>query len=161
MPTRWPATIFGAGMVVLALAFGLQPALQSPLRLIAGIAAVYAMSLGIRHSRPNDVRPWWVLVAAVGLTAAGGAAADLPESVIGSLTWIQSGGTALLLVGYAALAVALAGFVDRRTSSSRDRAGLLDALTVTSGVALLIWTFVVGPRITGSVATGWTEIAMP
>ncbi|WP_430783740.1 putative bifunctional diguanylate cyclase/phosphodiesterase [Actinoplanes sp. G11-F43] len=161
MPTRWPATIFGAGMVVLALAFGLQPALQSPLRLVAGVAALIAMSAGIRHSRPDDVRPWWVLAGAVGLSALGGAAAGAPAWLTGRVSWLEPGGTALLLVGYAALAVALAGFVDRRTSSSRDRAGLLDALTVTSGVALLTWTFVVGPRMADATATGWTEIAMP
>ncbi|GGN52783.1 hypothetical protein GCM10010112_00850 [Actinoplanes lobatus] len=161
MPTRWPATIFGAWMVVLAVAFGLQPALRAPLLLIAGVSAVVALTLGIRSSHPDDVRPWWVLAGAVGLSALGGAAAGAPAFLTDRLPWLEPAGTALLLVGYAALAVALAGFVDRRTSSSRDRAGLLDALMVTSGVALLIWTFVVGPRLESSVATGWTEVAMP
>ncbi|GGM99903.1 diguanylate cyclase (GGDEF)-like protein/PAS domain S-box-containing protein [Actinoplanes campanulatus] len=161
MPTRWPATIFGAWMVVLAVAFGLQPGLRAPLLLIAGASAVAALTLGIRRSQPDDVRPWWVLAGAVGVSALGGAAAGAPDFLTDRLTWLEPAGTALLLVGYAALAVALAGFVDRRTSSSRDRAGLLDALMVTSGVALLIWTFVVGPRLESSVATGWTEVAMP
>ncbi|MBO3736021.1 putative bifunctional diguanylate cyclase/phosphodiesterase [Actinoplanes flavus] len=161
MPTRWPATIFGAWMVVLAVAFGLQPDLRAPLQLIAGISAVAALTLGIRRSQPDDVRPWWVLAGAVGLSALGGAAVGAPAFLTDRLPWLEPAGTALLLIGYTALAVALAGFVDRRTSSSRDLAGLLDALMVTSGVALLIWTFVVGPRLEGSVATGWTEIAMP
>ncbi|SFF55752.1 PAS domain S-box-containing protein/diguanylate cyclase (GGDEF) domain-containing protein [Actinoplanes philippinensis] len=161
MPTRWPATIFGAWMVVLAVAFGLQPGLQAPLRLVAGISAVVALSLGVRRSQPDDVKPWWVLAGAVVLSAAGGAAAFAPSFITNWLTWLEPAGIATLLVAYAALAVALAGFVDRRTSASRDLAGLLDALTVTSGVALLIWTFVVGPRLEGSAATGWTEIAMP
>ncbi|GAA0435913.1 EAL domain-containing protein, partial [Actinoplanes campanulatus] len=161
MPTRWPATIFGAWMVVLAVAFGLQPGLRAPLLLIAGASAVAALTLGIRRSRPDDERPWWVLAGAVGVSALGGAAAGAPDFLTGRLTWLEPAGTALLLVGYAALAVALAGFVDRRTSSSRDRAGLLDALMVTSGVALLIWTFMVGPRLESSAATGWTEVAMP
>ncbi|KHD75976.1 putative bifunctional diguanylate cyclase/phosphodiesterase [Actinoplanes utahensis] len=161
MPTRWPATIFGAWMAVLGVAFGLQAALHAPIRLAAGVSAVVAISLGLRRSRPDDVRPWWVLAGAVILSAAGGAAESAPSWITDWLPWLESAGTALLLVAYAVLAVALSGFVDQRTSSSRDRAGLLDALTVTSGVALLIWTFVVGPRIEGSVGTGWTEIAMP
>ncbi|WP_328461107.1 EAL domain-containing protein [Actinoplanes sp. NBC_00393] len=161
MPTRWPAALFGAWMAVLALVVALQPGLEIPLRLIAGGSTVAVMAVGIRRSRPDDVRPWWLLAAAVALSAAGGAASEAPSFITNWLLWLEPAGTALLLLAYVILAVALAGFVSRRTNSARDHAGLLDALTVTSGVALLIWTFVIGPRVEGSVGDGWTGLAMP
>ncbi|MEU4420420.1 EAL domain-containing protein [Actinoplanes sp. NPDC024001] len=161
MPTRWPAALFGACMVVLAVAAAVQPGLEIPLRLVAGLSAVAVVAFGIRRSRPDDVRPWWLLAAAIALSAVGGSAAGAPSFITNWLGWLEPAGTALLLLAYPVLAVALAGFVRRRTNAARDRAGLLDALTVTSGVALLIWTFVIGPRVEGSPGDGWIGLAMP
>ncbi|MBG0560037.1 putative bifunctional diguanylate cyclase/phosphodiesterase [Actinoplanes aureus] len=161
MPTRWPAALFGAWMAVLIVAVALQPGLEIPLRLVGGVSTVAVVAYGIRRSHPDDVRPWWLLAAAVALSAIGGAAADAPSFITNWALWLAPTGTALLLLAYPVLAVALAGFVRRRTNAARDHAGLLDALTVTSGVALLIWTFVIGPRMDGSVGEGWMGLAMP
>ncbi|MEV6298873.1 EAL domain-containing protein [Actinoplanes sp. NPDC051861] len=161
MPTRWPAALFGAWIAVLAVVVAWEPDLEIPLRLLAGASTVVVMAVGIRRSRPDDVRPWWLLTAAVALSAIGGAGADAPSWITNWLTWVEPTGTALLLLAYPVLAVALAGFVRRRTNSVRDWAGLFDALVVTTGVALLIWTFVIGPRMDGSAGDGWTGLAMP
>ncbi|MFC7527250.1 putative bifunctional diguanylate cyclase/phosphodiesterase [Actinoplanes sp. GCM10030250] len=161
MPTRWPAALFGAWMAVLAVTVAWLPGLEIPLRLVAGVTAVAVVAAGIRRSRPDDARPWWLLAAAVALSAAGGGTAEAPSWITNWLTWLEPAGTALLLLAYPVLAVALAGFVSRRTSSVRDWAGLFDALTVTAGVALLIWTFVIGPRMDGSAGEGWIGLALP
>ncbi|MEU4688055.1 EAL domain-containing protein [Actinoplanes sp. NPDC023714] len=159
--TRWSAALFGAWMTVLAVVLVLEPGLQGPLRLVAGASAVGVVVMGTRFSRPDDPRPWWMLCGAIGLAAAGGAASAAPSFVATRVTWLATAGTVLLLLGYLLLALALAVFVHRRTESSRDRAGLLDALTVTAGVALLIWTFVVGPRLDGSAGDTWADLALP
>ncbi|BAL92025.1 putative diguanylate cyclase/phosphodiesterase with PAS sensor [Actinoplanes missouriensis 431] len=161
MPSRWSAALFGVWMAVLVVVLVLEPGLQSPLRLLAGASAVAAVVAGMRGRQPDDTRPWWLLAAAVGLSAAGGAASTAPAFLTDRLVWLEPAGTVLLLVAYLLLAVALGLFVRRRTESARDRAGLLDALTVTAGVALLIWTFVVGPRFDGSTADTWADLAMP
>ncbi|WP_433826726.1 putative bifunctional diguanylate cyclase/phosphodiesterase [Actinoplanes sp. CA-015351] len=160
MPTRWSAALFGGWMTTIAVVLVLEPGLQAPLRLLAGVSAIAAVVTGMRGSQPDDTRPWWLLAGAVGLSAAGGAASEAPSFITNWLTWLESAGTVLLLVAYGVLALALGGFVRRRTESVRDRAGLLDALTVTAGVALLIWTFVVGPRLDAAVDT-WPDLAMP
>ncbi|WP_229069226.1 bifunctional diguanylate cyclase/phosphodiesterase [Actinoplanes sp. DH11] len=161
MPTRWSAALFGAWMAVLTVVLVLEPGWQGPVRLLAGASAVAALALGLRGGQPDDTRPWWLLAGAVGLSATGGAASAAPAFLTGRLVWLESAGTAILLLAYLALALALGGFVLRRTHAARDRAGLLDALMVTSGVALLIWTFVIGPRLDGAAADTWGDLAMP
>ncbi|MEV6342266.1 EAL domain-containing protein [Actinoplanes sp. NPDC051851] len=161
MPTRWPAALFGAWILVLGVVYGVAPALGGWLRLVGGLSAAGAVLLGTRRAQPDDRRPWWLLAVAAGLSGVGGSMASAPDVLSTRFTWMNTAGTSVMLIAYPVLALALGGFVLRRLGSARDQAGLLDALTVTSGVALLIWTFVVGPRMDAAASVDGLGLAMP
>ncbi|GIF05960.1 putative bifunctional diguanylate cyclase/phosphodiesterase [Actinoplanes siamensis] len=158
MPTRWPAALFGAWIVVLGVAYALTPRAHGWLILAGGLSAAAAVLVGTYRSQPDDRLPWWLLAAATGLSGLGGALGAAPSFVTDLLPWLDPAGTALLLLSYPVLAFALARFIRRRTGSDRDVPGVLDALIVTSGVALLIWTFVVGPRMSDATVGGLEQL---
>ena len=147
MPTRKAAALFGGWMCLLGLAYSLVPAGQVPLRLIAGVSAAWAIAAGVRRNKPNDRIGWHLLMVAVLLSAFGTAASGAPEWATAPLPVLDIFGPALTVAAYWVLAGVLLIFIRRRTGGARDRAALLDALTLTSGVALLAWTFLVGPRL--------------
>ena len=152
MPTRLTSALFGVWMAGLALAFLLLPAAQTPLRLVAGGSAVLAVGAGVRRFKPADRLPWRLLALTAGLSAVGTAAASIGRQQIAAY---------LIIGGFAVLAVVLLIFIRRRIGGARDRAGLLDALTLTSGVTLLAWTFLLGPRLHQLDGRSWTAIAYP
>ncbi|WIM95241.1 EAL domain-containing protein [Actinoplanes oblitus] len=158
MPTRWPAALFGAWIVVLGVLYSLEPALHGWLILAGGLSALIGVLVGTYRSQPDDRMPWWLLAGATGLSGLGAAIGNAPAFITNWLLWLEGLGTALLLCSYPVLAVALAGFIWRRTGSVRDVPGLLDAAIVTSGVALLVWTFVIGPRMSDSSVNGLEQL---
>jgi diguanylate cyclase (GGDEF)-like protein/PAS domain S-box-containing protein len=149
MPTRRAAAFFGGWMCLLGLAFALLPAAQVPLRLIAGVSAAGVIAAGVRRNKPDDRIGWHLLMVAVVLSALGTAAFGAPKWATVRLPVLDVFGPALIVAAYGVLAGVLLIFIRRRTGGARDRAALLDALTLTSGVALLVWTFLLAPRLHG------------
>ncbi|WP_030434111.1 putative bifunctional diguanylate cyclase/phosphodiesterase [Actinoplanes subtropicus] len=143
--------LFGGWMVALGVAFWLVPAGQPVIRLAAGLSAVAAIAWGLRFNRAGDRTPWQWLSVAVGLSAAGTFAYVVTPS-------LRAAGAALIIATYPVLAAVLLVFIRRRTGASRDRAALLDALVVTAGGALLVWTFLLGPRL---AHRDWVLLAYP
>ncbi|WP_436527213.1 EAL domain-containing protein [Actinoplanes sp. HUAS TT8] len=160
MPTRWPAALFGAWIVVLGVVYALTPAVHGWLILAGGLSAAVAVLVGTYRSQPDDRLPWWLLAGATALSGLGAAIAQAPSFLTNWLLWLEPVGTGLLLASYPLLAVALSRFTRRRTGSARDVPGLLDAAIVTSGAALLVWTFVVGPRMS-DLSVGGLEQLLP
>ncbi|MEV4345864.1 EAL domain-containing protein [Actinoplanes sp. NPDC049596] len=152
MPARWAAA-FGGWMALLAVLFVLAPAeAQGALRLVAGLSAVAALAFGVRRHQPADSLPWRLLGIAVVLSAVGGAVYMAP-------TGLSTAGGVLALAAYPVLAGVLLVLIRRRTGGLRDRGALLDSLTLTSGVALLAWSFVLGPDLEQGIASG--EVVFP
>jgi len=147
MRTRISAAVFGGWMAVLGLVFCLAPAGQTGLRLIAGLSAALAIAAGVRRNRPDDRVAWHLLIVAVALSALGGAAVNPPGWATGRVPGLELVGPVLVVGAYWALAGVLLILIRRRIGGARDRAALLDSLTVTSGVALLAWTFLLGPAL--------------
>src|ERR1700754_4393196 len=137
-----PEALFLGWMALLGIGFALEPDAQTPLRLIAGASAALAVLAGIRRHRPADRRPWRMLVAAIVLSTLGGTAYSAPGA---NPELLRPVGTVLLVAAYPALAYVLAVFIRRHTA--KDRAAQFDALTLTSGVALLVWSFLLGPHL--------------
>ena len=170
MPARLAAALiaglFAAWMLLLGAAFDLASGwyAQTPLGLAAGISAAVAVSAGVRRYRPAQPFPWHLLGVTLVLSSAGDAAYTAPADVVRHLPWLPTAGGGILLGGYPLLAVVLMLFVHHRTGGGRDRGGRLDALTVTSGVALLAWTFAIGPHVRGmdlAAPRQWLVIAFP
>jgi diguanylate cyclase (GGDEF)-like protein/PAS domain S-box-containing protein len=153
-------------MVVLGVAFGLAPAWQwqTPIRLAAGVSVIVAVRAGVRRHNPAQTFPWHLLAGAVAMSTLGTAAFTAPPALAGHLPWLPDAGRWTMLCVYPMLALVLLLFVHYRTGGGRDRGGLLDALTVTAGVALLAWTFAIGPHVRAmdtAVAGQWIAIAFP
>ncbi len=139
-------------MAVLGLAFCLVPTgQQTGLRLLAGASAVVAIAIGFRRNRATDRQPWVLLAAAVGLSTIG-------TVLYGAVPGLRGTAGTLVIAAYPVLAAVLLVFIRRRAGESLDRSALLDALAVTSGVALLAWTFVLGPRAHDG---SWQALAFP
>ncbi|HEY0536110.1 MAG TPA: sensor domain-containing diguanylate cyclase, partial [Actinoplanes sp.] len=147
MPTRKAAIAFGGWMCLLGLVFLLVPAAHVPVRIAAGVSAAVAIAAGIRGNKPHDRIGWHLLMVAVVLSALGTAAFGAPGWATDQVPELGEFGTVLIISAYGLLAGVVLIFIRRRTGGARDRAALLDALTVTSGVTLLAWTFVLGPRL--------------
>jgi diguanylate cyclase (GGDEF)-like protein len=146
MPPRWAVGIFGGGMAVLAAGHFLEPGTRPAVRLVAGLLAIAAIWWGVVRNRAEDRAPWGWLAVAVALSTAGTA---IYPAVAGS---------ALVVAAYPVLAAVLLTFVRRQAGVARDRAALLDALTLTAGGALLAWTFLLGPSVADR---DWVTFAVP
>jgi hypothetical protein len=104
------------------------------------------MVWGVTRLRPSRPAPWLLLAAGLFFLGLGDTWTLLlrsmhptdyigypPLHVIYSLTFV------FMLAGLVGLA--------RTGTPERDRAGMLDALTVTAGVGLLSWIFIIAPRV--------------
>ena len=165
MPTRLMAALFGLWMIVLCVVFAVEPGWQLPVRVLAGGSAVVAVAVGMRRHNPARRGPWQLLALVVVLSVAGTAAHAAGPAAERAIAGLHGIGTGLLLVEYPLLALVLYWFVRLRTGGGRrDRGGLLDALTLTSGVALLVWAFVIGPQLREADLTTsglWAAVAFP
>ena len=147
MPTRLSAALFGGWMALIGLVYCVLPAGQAPLRLIAGLSAALVIAAGVRRHRPDDRIAWHLLIVAVALSALGTAAFDPPGWATGRVPGLGLVGPVLIVGAYWALAGVLLIFIRRRTAGAHDRGALLDSLTLTCGLALLAWTFLLGPAL--------------
>jgi diguanylate cyclase len=117
---------------------------------VPGMLAPLAIGIGIRRYRPVQVRPWVIL--AIGLAL----------STLGDWTWVvlawlgqepfPSIADALYLGGLVLVGVAILDLVRGRIPGG-DRAGIIDALIVAIGVALVSWTFLMQPLVADDSAS--------
>ncbi|MEV5437078.1 EAL domain-containing protein [Streptomyces sp. NPDC052682] len=109
-----------------------------------GVVGVIGIGLGVLVHRPAYRLPWLLLAAGNLAFAAGQAAQIVLIELLGRQVPFPSVADGFYLAAYPLYAAGLLGFVRWRTSG-RDRASLVDALTLTVGVALLAWLFLIEP----------------
>ncbi|GAA0461443.1 hypothetical protein Ade02nite_15970 [Paractinoplanes deccanensis] len=108
-----------------------------------GWYAAAAIAVGIRHWRPVLPAAWWLFAIGV----AGNASGILVEDVLtrtGVGVGFPSWADAAYLSLYPAAAAGLLLLIRRRTPH-RDWSSLVDATTLTTGMGLLAWVFMVKP----------------
>ncbi|WP_037605323.1 putative bifunctional diguanylate cyclase/phosphodiesterase [Streptacidiphilus rugosus] len=108
-----------------------------------GLSGVAAIGIGVMVNRPAGRMPW-VLLAAANLSFAAGQVTQIVLIQFLHEDPFPSLADAFYLATYGLYAAGLLGFIRWRTSR-RDQAGLIDALTLTAGLALLIWIYVIVP----------------
>jgi len=113
-----------------------------------GVLSAAVTVVGVRRHRPTTVWPWY-LMAAGRLSFSAGDVTYWWQSVVQHRDVFPSYSDALYLAYYPALVAALLGLV-RARRPGRDRPGLLDALILSTGAAMLSWVFLIVPYVRAS-----------
>jgi diguanylate cyclase (GGDEF)-like protein len=133
------------GMAAVALYFLLP--LEEPWSSLAydliGLSSVVAILVGVRRHRPARPLIWWSFAVGQLLFVVGDAVYAVIEQVLGQSPF-PSAADGFYLAGYPILAMGLLVLIRGRISG-RDRAGLIDAAIIATGLGLLSWTFVMKP----------------
>jgi diguanylate cyclase (GGDEF)-like protein/PAS domain S-box-containing protein len=149
------------------LIFGFLPWMEWPGQIPAwallGLSAVAAIFYGVRRNRPNAPMGWWFLGAGVLLFITGDTTYKFWHQILGQQDIpFPSFIDVIYIVMYPVVAIGLLLLARRRVSGG-DRTSLIDALTITLGVGLLSWIFLIGPNVrgTGTLLIRLTAAAYP
>ncbi|WP_369142646.1 aminotransferase class I/II-fold pyridoxal phosphate-dependent enzyme [Streptomyces sp. R44] len=145
-------------VTLLTVAYLEIPARHTTLWALIGLSGVVAILVGVHLHRPARRWPWLVLAAANLTFVSGDTAYNALEAFFGQTRPFPSIADALYLATYPLFAVGLFGFI-RYRAVGRDLAVLLDALILTSGLALLCWVNLITPLARSEDMT-WTEKAI-
>ena len=132
------------------------------LNIISGSSAI-AILIGIRIHRPAAAWPWRWFAIGQALFFFGDVYTYSYPLVIGHEVPFPSAGDVLYLLVYPALMTGVLLTVRRRNPQG-DRAGVIDAMIITCGIALLSWVFLMAPYVhdaTLSPLAKFVSIAYP
>jgi len=114
---------------------------------LIGLSGAAAVLIGVRKYRPRRAMAWMLQSFALVAFVAGDVTYYVLTDVMGQNNPFPSLADAFYLGGFfPLLAVGLLALA-RSGTASRDRASIIDALTLTAGVALLSWIFLISPRL--------------
>ena len=134
---------YTAWMVVLTAVYYGWPGLRTEAWGLIGLSGAAAMVAGVILNRPARKAPWLLLAVAQASFAAG-QVSFLVAELLGTQLPFPSFADVLYLATYPLYAAALLIFIRWRTPD-RDRRSLIDALTLTAGLALLSWIYLILP----------------
>ena len=115
---------------------------------LLGVSAAVAGVAGVARHRPTVRWPWYGMAIGWLLFAAGDTIYWVQSSLLGRDAF-PSIADAFYLSSYPLLAVGLLGLV-RARRPGKDRPGLLDALVLSTGAAMLSWVFLMEPYVRAS-----------
>ena len=121
---------------------------------LIGLSGVIAIVAGVIINRPSRKAPW-LLLALAQTSFAAGQVSFLLAQAIGTQLPFPSFADLLYLLTYPLYAAGLLIFIRWRTPD-RDRRSLIDALTLTAGLALLSWIYLVLPYVHNPALT-WLQ----
>ena len=142
---RYVLGCYAIWVVFLIAAYYGLPGLRLETWGLISLSGVIAIVAGIVLNRPARKAPWLVLAAAQASFAAG-QLSFLIAAKRGVVLPFPSFADALYLLTFPLYAVAFLIFIKCR-SPDKDRRSLIDALTLTAGLALLSWTFLIRPYV--------------
>ncbi|MCT4354017.1 aminotransferase class I/II-fold pyridoxal phosphate-dependent enzyme [Streptomyces sp. Je 1-79] len=150
--------VYLIAVALLTAAYLTIPSRHTLLWALIGLSGVAAILTGVHIHKPAKRWPWLVLAGANFAFVAGDTAYNLLESLFGQTNPFPSVADALYLVTYPLFALGLFGFI-RYRAAGRDLAVALDALILTSGLALLSWVNLITPLAKSPDMT-WIEKAI-
>lgn len=124
----------------LVAAFFLVPGMRGPVWMLLHFGSATAVVLGVRRHRPNVRLRWFLLAVGIVLFFLGDLFSEGLDSSLEPLADV------CWLLTYVLFTVALLKLV-RARRRGRDTAALLDALVLTTGLALLSWQFLMLPYV--------------
>jgi diguanylate cyclase (GGDEF)-like protein/PAS domain S-box-containing protein len=119
---------------------------NGPLINLLGLSSSVAIAVGIYLHRPKARAAWLLFIVGQFLFFAGDLYTYSYPKLFGAEVEFPSLGDAIYLAVYPALVGGLLVLVRRRNPRG-DRAGVIDSLILTLGIALLSWVFLVAPNI--------------
>ncbi|MEW2611872.1 EAL domain-containing protein [Streptomyces sp. NPDC047880] len=138
------ATVVVSSCIVVLTALYYAFPEQRLLFVAIGATGVIGIVLGVFLNHPAHRLPWLLLAAGNFAFAAGQATQIILIEILNEDIPFPSIADGFYLAAYPLYAAGLLGFAHWRTSW-RDRANLVDALTLTVGLALLSWLFLIDP----------------
>ena len=133
-------------------AYYLLPGLRVEAWGLIGLCGVGGIVAGVVINRPSRKLPWLLLAAAQASFVAG-QMGFLVAQLMNTPLPFPSYADVLYLLTYPLYAAALVIFIWWRTPD-RDRRSVIDALTLTVGLALLSWIYLVSPYVHASGLSG-------
>jgi diguanylate cyclase (GGDEF)-like protein len=121
---------------------------------LIGLSSSMAILVAVRHLRPARPLIWWCFAVGQLLFVVGDVLYAIIEQVLHQSPF-PSAADGFYLGGYPVLALGLLILIRGRISG-RDRAGLIDASIIATGLGLLSWTFLTKP-ITADPSLSLTE----
>jgi len=131
--------------LLIALYFG-RPGLRTEAWGLIGLSGVLAIVAGVVINRPARKTPWLLLVVANLSFAVGQVSFLILTEILKVTVPFPSFADGFYLAEYPLTAVGLLIFIWWRTPD-RDRRSLIDALTLTVGLALLSWIYLILPYV--------------
>ena len=119
---------------------------SGPLINLLGLSSSIAIAVGIYLHRPKAWAAWVLFIVGQFLFFAGDLYTYSYPKLMGAEVEFPSIGDAIYLTVYPALVAGLLVLVRRRNPQG-DRAGVIDSLILSVGIALLSWVFLVAPNI--------------
>ena len=142
-------------MALLVTVYFALPGLRAEAWGLLGLSSVLAIVAGVVVNRPARALPW-LLLAAANLSFVAGQLSFLVLTEVMRITVpFPSFADILYLSTYPLYAVGVFIFIRWRTAGS-DRRSLIDALTITAGLALLSWIYIVLPNV-HNLSLSWVQ----
>ncbi len=149
---------YAAWMTLLLVAYYALPGFRVGVWGVLALSGVTAIVAGVVLNRPASRAPWLLLAAANLCFAAGQQSflvlTEIRHQVIAFPSFVDL----FYLASYPLYAIGLLIFI-RRRSAGHDRRSLLDALTLTVGLALLSWVFLILPYVNNATLS-WQQKAV-
>ena len=145
---------YAAWMALLVAAYYWLPGLRAGAWGLIGVSGVAAIVAGVVVNRPARRAPWLLLAGAQACFAAG-QVSFLVAQLAGAELPFPSFTDVLHLLTYPLYAAGLLIFIWWRTPD-RDRRSLIDAMTLTAGLALLSWIYLILPYV-HNPALSWLQ----
>src|SRR4051794_18746426 len=145
-PALWQSYLL-VGALLCALYVWVPPLAGSgPVMNLLGLSPVVAIVVGLKRYRPASVGPWWCFAIGFALFWLGDLYTYSYPRLLGADVPFPSLGDGFYVLVYPALMAGLLMLV-RRRNPEHDRAGVIDSLIMTLGLALLSWVALIAPYL--------------